>query len=455
MDRRATAVPTRIGVGSVLGLAWPIMISMLSRTAMTTADTIFVGHLGTSAVAAIGLASTLSFVYIAFGWGLLGGVNVAVSQATGAGRSVNEHWWQAMWMALGLGVVGLLVTPLGPLVLPLLGASDEATALGSAWMSVRMAGAGLVFAQVGLIAWFQGRGDTRTPMVATLITNVLNIALDPMLIFGWGPFPALGIAGAAWATNISLLVGLGWLLVRSRPGKLVGLRRGVVREVVRLGSPMAMHFALDVLAFTAFVAILARVGEEALAAHVIVVRIVSVSFLPGHAVSEATSVLVGQAVGAGRHGLAKEAWRSGTRLAVGLMAAMGAVFLFLPGPLLGVFEPSDEVAEAGRALLLVAAGFQLFDAVAMVGFGALKGAGDTRFTMVLGVSAAWLIKLPVGLWLAVGVGWGAGGAWLGMTVEIVLLAIAVSWRLMGTRWLPALVSTSEPTEAEKLALAAK
>lgn len=436
MERRANALPARVGVGTVLGLAWPIMISMLSRTAMTTADTIFVGHLGTAAVAAIGLASIASFVFIALGWGLLGGINVAVAQATGAGREVREHWWQAIWMALILGAVALLLVPLGPWVLPALGASPEATELGTAWYEVRLAGSVLLFLKVGLIAWFQGRGDTRTPMVATLIANLLNIALDPVFIFGWGPVPALGIAGAAHATNLSLAVGVGWLLVCSRPGRLVGLRRGVVREVVRLGSPMAAHFALDVLAFTAFVAILARVGEEALAAHVIVMRIVSVSFLPGHAVSDAASVLVGQAIGAERADAAREAWRSGTRLAVGLMVAMGAVFLFLPGPLLLVFDPSPEVAEAGRVLLLVAAGFQLFDAIAMVGFGALKGAGDTRFTMVLGVSAAWLIKLPVGLGLAVGVGWGAGGAWLGLTVEIAVLAAVVSWRLVGEAWLP-------------------
>ncbi len=450
MERRTSILPASIGVGTVLGLAWPIMISMLSRTAMTTADTIYVGQLGTTPVAAIGLASTLSFVFIAFGWGLLGGINVAVAQATGAGRSVREHWWQALWMSLVLGVIAGLFTPLGPWIFPLMGAGERATELASAWYEVRLWGAGLVFAQAGLIAWFQGRGDTRTPMVATVATNLLNIAIDPLLIFGWGPIPALGIAGAAWATNLSLLIGLGWLLYRSAPGALVGLRRSVLREVWRLGSPMAVHFALDVLSFTLFVAILARVGEEALAAHVIVVRIISVSFLPGYAVSEAASVLVGQAVGAGRLGAARQAWQAATRLAVAVMVGMTVIFVFAPGPLLAVFNPSAEVAEAGRALLLIAAGFQLFDAVAMAGLGALKGAGDTRFTMVLGVSLAWLVKLPVGLGLALFAGLGAAGAWLGLTAEIILVAAFVSWRLRGDAWLPA-----EESASKGMALAAK
>ena len=111
MERRTSTLPPRIGVGSVLGLAWPIMISMLSRTVMTTADTVFVGHLGSTAVAALGLASTVSFVFIALGWGLLGGVNVAVAQATGAGRPVEEHWWQALWMSLALGALSLPLAP--------------------------------------------------------------------------------------------------------------------------------------------------------------------------------------------------------------------------------------------------------------------------------------------------------------------------------------------------------
>ena len=203
---------------------------------------------------AIAVALLIGFgaLGVGIGMGLLGGINVSVAQATGAGREVRGHWWQALWLALGLGLLVAALAPVGPYLFPLMGASNEASELASSWFTARMLGAPLVFAHVGLIAWFQGRGDTRTPMIATVLANVLNIVLDPLFIFGLGPFSPLGMPGSAWATNLALLVGLGPLLWRSAPGPLVGWSRRIVREVWRLCSPMAVHFSLDVLSFALF-----------------------------------------------------------------------------------------------------------------------------------------------------------------------------------------------------------
>lgn len=443
----AGRLPAHIGVRTVFALAWPIMVSMLSRTAMTTADTLFVGQLGTRHLAAIGLAGVATWGGIAFGMGLLGGVNVAVSHRTGAGEheAARRFWWQGMWWALAVGAMVASLFWVGPWLFPLMGGSEDTSALAGEWFTVRMLGSPLTFATLALTAWFQGRGDTRTPMVATLMANVLNIAIDPVLIFGLGPVPALGIEGAAHATNIALAVGLSFLLWRSvgRAGAFSWPRSYEMGEIFRLGSPLAVWYVLDVLAFGLFVSLLARVGEAELAAHVVVLRIISVSFLPGHAVGEAGGVLVGQSLGANRPGAAGEAWRSATKLGVGLMASFGVVFLLLPEGLLWPFGLEEDVVEIARGLLVVAAIFQIFDAVAMTSLNALKGAGDTRFTMLVGVFSAWFVKLPLGVWLALPMEMGAVGAWLGLTADIIFLAVVATWRILSGRWLNASVEAKK------------
>ncbi|MCP4807427.1 MAG: MATE family efflux transporter [Proteobacteria bacterium] len=450
-------------MGTVFGLAWPIMVSMLSRTAMTTADTLFVGRLGTTHLAAIGLAGVASFLGIAFGMGLLGGVNVAVAHRTGAQDHAGARalWWQAMYIALALSVVVASTFWTGPWIFPILGATEGTTELAGEWFSLRVLGSPLAFGMFALTAWFQGRGDTKTPMVAVVLSNVLNIALDPLFIFGWGPLPELGIAGAAHATNLAQAVGLGFLIWRSQSdrGAFVRPNRLELAEIWRLGSPLAVWFFLDVLAFGLFVSLLARAGEAELAAHVVVIRIMSVSFLPGHAVGEAGGVLVGQALGARRPELARQAWRSAARLAVGVMAVCAFVFILVPEWLLWPFGLDEEVIAVAMGLMVIGAFFQVFDGLAMTALGALKGAGDTRFTMFTGVLSSWLVKLPLGAWLAIGtMGLGAGGAWLGLTADIIVLAVLATWRIESGGWLKAsqerAVSEAEP-DPERAAVAAK
>lgn len=164
-------------------------------------------------------------------------------------------------------------------------------------------------------------------------------------------------------------------------------------------------------------------------------RIVSVSFLPGHAVGEAAGVLVGQALGAGRPELGRQAFWQATRLATLIMSLLGLVFVLMPGPLVAASDPSADLAEQAVRLMVIAALFQVFDAVAMVAQGSLNGAGDTRFTLVAGVGCMWLVNLPLGWFFTLHLGWGAVGAWLALTAEIVVFAGLVLWRVLGRRWL--------------------
>ena len=407
-------------------------------------DSIFVAQLGTAPLAAIGLAVSVTFLVLGFALGLIRGTRVVVAQLVGAGddEQVDQTLTQGLILAVGLGLVVAALAPLGNQIFPLMGGSPEVVRHADAYFAIRVLGAPVTFALVALNAWFEGRGDTRTPMFATLLANGLNLALDPLLIFGWGPVPQMGTGGAALATVLSVAVALVFVAWKARRTVVLEdwswkIQADLLRWICKVGLPMGLSRSLEVGAWVVFTSLLARISPIHLAAHVVVMRVVSVSFLPGYGIGEATGVFVGQAVGAGRPALAREALRAGMRLAVGVMAVFAFVFVLFPGPLVAVFGVEAAVLDLAYQLLVVAALFQVFDAVATVGIGALIGAGDTRWVMVVGVASAWLVNIPLAWLLAVELQWGAVGAWLGLTAEIFVIAVIHLVRLRGDAWLTA------------------
>ncbi|MCO4746159.1 MAG: MATE family efflux transporter [Proteobacteria bacterium] len=436
------------GPREVLHLAWPVIVQMLSYQLMTTADTIFVSRLGTAELAAVGLALPIVFLFRSFGHGLLGGVRVLTSQRHGAGDLIGARraGWQGLWIGAVMALPALAAAGFGEQMFAFISAPAEMAELGSGYLRVLMLGAPFTFAVWATSFWFQGTGDTRTPMLASLLGNALNIALDPVLIWGMGPFPAMGVEGAAMATVLSqcaMVVVLVWRWHAASPGvEPWRLVRADVLEVWRLGSPLAFMELLDLGAFAAFTAILTSAGEVHLATHIVVIRIASLSFLPGHALASATGVLVGQAVGAGRREAVAEAIRSGLMLTVGVMTAMGVVFLVTPGPLIQVFGVEAEVEALARRVLVVAAAFQLFDGIVMVLYQSLTGAGDTRFVLVAGVAGAWLAKVPLAWFFALPMGYGVVGAWGGFTAELILVALVLGWRVRQSAWLDSAIAAA-------------
>ncbi len=423
----------------VARLAGPITVQMLSFTAMGLVDTLYVGWLGTGALAAVGFSAVASHFFHAYGSGMLAGVRIVVSQATGARQPAagEAAARQGLLLSLAIGLPIMALALAAEPLLALFGASGEMLSLGGRWLGLRLLAAPFWFGTLALGGWFQGRGDTATPMRATLLANGLNILLDPLFIFGWGPWPALGIRGAALATVIGFAAGFLYLALRARAGLAGGrwLEPAALRRVLHLGNPSGVRALFEVGAWLAFSAMLAGVGEAAMAAHLVVIRVMSVSFLPGHAIGEAAGVLVGQAVGAGQERHARTAWTAAYALGLVVMGSFALAFLALPRLPLLPFGLSPEVMGVALELMFVAAIIQVFDAGAMVGLSALNGAGDTRFAMVLAVGSSWVIKLPLGYLLTVHLGWGAAGAWWALTAEVVVLFFATLARLRGRAWL--------------------
>ena len=419
--------------GEVMSLAWPIVVSMLSYTFMSLADTVFVAQLGTTEVAAVGLAATATFTLICFGMGLLNAVKVIASQAWGADKP--ERAREVGWQGIGVGVLcGLLVMgliPTAPIVLGLMGGVGGVLDLGIEYFNIRLLAVVPIFVSIAAFGYFQGIGDTKTPMRVQVAANVLNIGLDYLLIFGVGPFPEMGTAGAAVATAIAFgvqgVVGVA-LFWRATAGDR-SFRLAGVGELLRLGLPIGVRYFLDVASWAVFTAFVARMGEAHLAAHTIAIRIVSVSFLPGYGIGEAACVLTGQAVGAKDIDAAHRVARRATIIGLWVMGICGVGFLLFGAELVGLFKPDAKVLQIGTHLLVIAAAFQLADAVAMIKTGALNGVGDTTFVMIASVSCAWAVLVPLGYLLCVHTGWGAAGAWIAITIEVTVLAL-VYWR----RW---------------------
>jgi multidrug resistance protein, MATE family len=274
-------------------------------------------------------------------------------------------------------------------------------------------------------------------VMTTLITaNVVNLAVNWLLVFGNLGAPRLGATGAAWATLLSriyMMVALGLVIRRQDRGLgHVSWRPDWPRvgQLVRLGLPAAGQLGVEIAVFATVSVLIGRVGATALAGHQIALNTVSMTFMVPLGISSAAAVRVGNALGRGdAHAAARSGW---TALGLGaiVMACAGILLLTAPRWIARVFTPEAEIIAAGAALLRVAAFFQLFDGFQVVATGALRGAGDTRTPMICHFTGYWVIGLPLGAWLCFDRGMGARGLWIGLSLALIIIGIVLvaSWR---------------------------
>lgn len=435
------------GWREVVTLAAPVVVSKLSFTAMSIADIAMVGRLGASAQGGVGIATTYMATLYVFALGVLGVINTFVSQNHGAGRP--RECGLVLGQGLRLAAVGCAGTMLviylsGPLGATA-GLSAEAWDQGFLYMLFRTLGTPAVFAYWAYNGFMEGLGDTQTPMRISLIANAVNIVLDVVLIFGLGPIPALGVLGAGLATAMAnwLMLLLFLRAVHRRGGRFAGfgvrrifgpIDRRLLAELLRTGLPMGLQFFLEVGAFLVFAVFVGRVGDAALAANQIALRIVSVSFMAAWGVSVAASTLVGRHLGEERPEQAALAARRCILLTLGYTAACALAFAVLREPLVRLFTPVEEVVRLAAPLMLLAAAFQVFDGAHMVAYGALRGAGDTRAPLWIVGLASWGLGIPLVWLLTIHLDGGVFGAWLGMSVMLAVQAVFMIRRFRSGAW---------------------
>ncbi len=431
---------------SLLSLALPIMLNNLLQMLYNLADAYFLGKLSPAALAAPTISFTMIFFLVVFGlaFSMAGTTLIAQSKGKGDLERANFYAGQTAFLVIAMSIViaavGLLATPF---LLRAMNVPSEAFEYTRQYMTIIFAGLPLMF--VGFLhrAVLQGVGDSLTPLLVQVITIALNVVLDPILIFGWGPIPALEVAGAAYATVFSRFVGAVvaaiMLLRGSRGIRLQGRYmipdRTALRRITQIGLPSAIGQAVPAFGFTVLQGIVNTLGTAVVAAFGIGNRIVSLFNMPAIGFSQATTSIVGQRLGAKRKDQAVTAVKQ-SALTVGVFISIGMTLAFFFGAsFVRFFVDDPEVTAYGAELFRILSPSVVIFALFTVTTGAFQGGGDTKPVMVLNITRLWGIRVPLAYLLSLALAWGPNGIWWAMFASNLLIATAgFIWLSRGT-WL--------------------
>ena len=430
---------------AILLLSVPMVLEMLMESVFVVVDVFFVAKLGAEAVATVGLTESMLTLVYALGMGL--GISATATVARRTGERDFEGASHAAAQALNLGVgVSLLVGALGvlfaPQLLGLMGAAEGVVAHGANYTRV-MLGGNIVIVMLFLInAIFRGAGNAAIAMRVLWLANIINILLGPCLIFGLGPFPELGVTGAAIATTIGRGTGALYAFSRLvRPGARVRVGRKNLRfdaklimRLVRLSASATFQVFIGMASWIGLVRIISSFGSNALAGYTIGMRIIVFALLPSWGMSNAAATLVGQALGAGKPERAERAvWQAGF-YNMCFLGVIGLLFVLFAEPIIGMFTADPGVVPYGvDCLRVVACGF-LFYAYGMVLSQSFNGAGDTLTPTILNLFVFWLWEIPLAYVLAFVFRMGPRGVFLAMTIAFSTLAVLSALVFRRGRW---------------------
>jgi MATE family multidrug resistance protein len=449
-------------VRPLLRLAGPVILAELGWMSMGVVDTIMVGPLGPAAIGSVGLGGVLFMSIAIFGMGILLGLDTLVSQAHGGARPRECRHWLVTGLAVGMlfAVPVTLALRIGARHLDALRLHPSIVASTAAYVGTVAWGLVPLLGYAACRRYLQGMGVVQPITFALVSANVVNMVGNWMLIYGKLGMPALGVRGAAWATNFSRVYMVSVLLVAivlhdQRTGGHVGAAlRGLsfasMSRLIRLGLPAALQVTLEIGVFGAATALAGRLEPAALAAHQIALNVASFVYMVPLGMASAGAVMVGQHVGRGDHtGAAHAGWTALATIAA-FMLAVAVLFVIAPRVLLIGFTRDELVLALGSTLLAVAAVFQLFDGLQVVATGVLRGVGDTRTPMLINLAGHWFCGLPIGWVLCFVIGLGVVGLWVGLSVGLILVGgvLVFVWRrrvdaLTRTAVAPALGWTSD------------
>ncbi|GAB4313878.1 MAG: MATE family efflux transporter [Candidatus Zixiibacteriota bacterium] len=419
---------------AIIRLAWPATVAMLLHTLFSITDAIWVGRLGAAPIAAVISSSFIIWITLSLTEVLATGVVATVARAIGAGEfgkaaSISEETFRFAVM-YAVTIAGLGIAFRGALF-DLMQLEPDVTAIGTRYMGIYFVGAIFVVFTEWAGAIFRASGNTRLPFLVHSVAVVLNVVLDPFLIFGWGPFPELGATGAAIATVIAYAVGsvmsFVFLLQDRLPFRFHMRLRGAmdwrrIWRIILIGVPISAAWIVFSTVYLFVNRITAQFGTEAVAALGIGNRIESINYLVSHGFGIAVATLVGQNLGAGNPQRAKELAYKAIGLVSTFTGFMTIVFLVFPEQLMRIFIDDPAVLEAGKNYVRILALSQIMMGWEIVFEGGFVGAGNTLPPMLVGIPGA-ILRIPLAWFLAIYLGLGVDGVWWTITASTVLKGV--------------------------------
>ena len=424
---------------AVFMLSIPMILEMMMESIFAIVDIAYVSRVSVNAVATIGLTeSVITLVYaIAIGLSMAATAVVArrigEKDLKGARQAAMQAILLGIAVAFSIGIIGFLYSKE---ILALMGGEPDLIAEGYGYTKLLIGGNITIVLLFLINAIFRGAGDASVAMWTLVLSNGLNIILDPIFIFGWGPIPEFGVMGAAIATNIGRgtavifqlgILFFGWSRIKLAVGDIV-LRTGVMLNLIKVSLGGIAQFLIGTSSWVFLMRLMSEFGSEVLAGYTIAIRVMMFTFMPAWGMSNAAATLVGQNLGAKQPERAeKSVWITGKYNAF-FMLAVSLIYLFFAPEIIGLFTNVTSVVENGALCLQVVAAGYIFYAYGMVVSQAFNGAGDTKTPTKINLIAFWAFQLPFAYLAAITFELGALGVFMAITLaEVMLSVIAIIW----------------------------
>src|ERR1700730_17105994 len=418
---------------AILLLAVPMVLEMVLESLFAVVDVFWVGRLGADAVATVGLTESLLSLVIAIGLGLSLSTTAMVARRIGEKDPAGAAVAGVQAIAIGLAVSALVGIPsifYAPDLLRMMGASPQILAVGSGYARIALGGSGAILLLFLNNAIFRGAGDAAVAMRLLWVSNIINLVLDPCLIFGWGPFPKLGVTGAALATFTGRSIGVLYQFYRLLRGseRIRILRRqihldfSVLLRLLRVSLTGILQFAIAHTSWIGLVRIVSIFGSAALAGYTIAIRIVIFVILPSWGLSNAAATLVGQNLGAKQpEPAATSAWGTGFSTMF-FLGVIGLLFVAFAEPIVKLSTHDPQVIPLAASCLRIISYGNIGYAYGMVMLQAFNGAGDTITTTIVNFFGFWLLEIPLAYFLAIPLHMQARGAYFSIVAAEAAIA---------------------------------
>ena len=430
---------------AILLLAVPMVLEMVLESLFAVVDVFWVGRLGANAVATVGLTESLLSLVFAVSIGLGMSTTAMVARRIGEKDPEGAAVAAVQAIVLGLGVAVAIGIPCwiwASRLLTLMGASPEIVSLGSGYARIALGGSGAVLLLFLNNAIFRGAGDAAIAMRLLWVSNIINLILDPCLIFGLGPFPRLGVTGAALATFTGRSIGVAYQFYRLLRGterlRILGrqlrVNLTILLRLLRVSITGILQFAIAHTSWIGLVRIISVFGSAALAGYTIAIRIVVFAILPSWGLSNAAATLVGQNLGAKQPERAELAvWRTGLYNMI-FLGVIGVFFVFFAEPIVRLFTHDPGVVPLGASCLRIVSYGNIGYAYAFVMLQAFNGAGDTITPTIVNFFGFWLLEIPLAYYLAIHLGFRSNGVFWSIVVAEGSIAAASAILFKRGRW---------------------